>query len=126
MNSNEAPFRLCIDAFGLNASHLLRNRITRQRSSGFQCQSVRVGPIIDIFMLLIFHSLLLHSQLGSDLLTKPNWNARVSSAVSALVSAGVASSDAEASLSVAILQYYRKLVIADQYYPRLVYVRRLE
>jgi len=56
-------------------------------------------------------------QLGSDLLTKSDWNARVSSTVSALVTAGVASAEAAAKLSTAILHFYRKLVIADQYRP---------
>jgi hypothetical protein len=56
-------------------------------------------------------------QLGNDLLTKPDWDTRVSTTVSVLQAAGLTNEDAASVLSAAILRFYRKLVIADDYRP---------
>lgn len=58
-------------------------------------------------------------QLGNNLLTKPDWDTRVSTTVSALQAAGLTGDDATPVLSAAIFRYYRKLVIADDYRPSM-------
>jgi hypothetical protein len=56
-------------------------------------------------------------QLGTDLLTKSDLNARISSTVSALHAAGMTKGDTAAALTAAIRRFYRKMVITDEYHP---------
>jgi hypothetical protein len=57
------------------------------------------------------------SQLERDLMTKPDWNTRVSTTIAALQAAGMTSEDAATILSAAMRRFYRKVLIAYDYRP---------
>lgn len=57
------------------------------------------------------------AQLATELMTKPDWNARISTAICALQAAGLTDEDTTATLSAVIDRFYRKVTNAMEYRP---------